>query len=197
MLLILFCYKVFVHWKIKITQFPDGLHLNLNLILFAFVKGLLVVARWLTWTLVHKKARELKKILGCLPTKPISPIDNWIHGTFFKPWAQPYNFFRKCSSVDSKIYPENSGILSLFLPYLIIGTGVTNSSFFVSALATAGWVCFCKIFTDKHLVHRMHAHKSLCICLKYINFFTYKYRNHRFGSLIKEFRAWTNILQKQ
>ena len=194
MLLILFCYKVFVHRKIKITQFPDGLHLNLNLILFAFVKGLHVVARWLTWTLAHKKARELKKILGCLPTKPISPrqLD-----PFFKPWAQPYNFFRKCSSVDSKIYPENSGILSLFLPYLIIGTGVTNSSFFVSALATAGWVCFCKIFTDKHLVHRMHAQKSLCTCLKYINFFTYKYRNHRFGSLIKEFRAWTNILQKQ
>ena len=198
MLLILFCYKVFVHWKIKITQFPDGLHLNSNLILFVFVKGLHVVARWLTWNLAHKKARELKKILGCLPTKPISPrqLDPW---DFFQALSSTlaYNFFRKCSSVDSKIYPENSGILSLFLPYLIIGTGVTNSFFFVSALATTGWVCFCKIFIDKHLVHGMHAHKRLCIYLKYVNFFTYKYRNHRFGSLIKEFRAWTNILQKQ
>ena len=196
MLLILFCYKVFVHWKIKITQFPDGLHLNLNLILFAFVKGLHVVARWLTWTLAIRRQESLKRYLAAYQQNLLA-LDNWIHGTFFKPWAQPYNFFRKCSSVDSKIYPENSGILSLFLPYLIIGTGVTNSSFFASALATAGWVCFCKIFTDKHLVHRMHAHKSLCIYLKYVNFFTYKYRNHRFGSLIKEFRAWTNILQKQ
>ena len=196
MLLILFCYKVFVHWKIKITQFPDGLHLNLNLILFAFVKGLHVVARWLTWTLAIRRQESLKRYLAAYQQNLLA-LDNWIHGTFFKPWAQPYNFFRKCSSVDSKIYPENSGILSLFLPYLIIGTGVTNSFFFVSALATTGWVCFCKIFIDKHLVHGMHAHKRLCIYLKYVNFFTYKYRNHRFGSLIKEFRAWTNILQKQ
>ena len=94
MLLILFCYKFFVHWKIKITQFPDGLHLNLNLILFAFVKGLHVVARWLTWTLAHKKARELKKILGCLPTKPISPrqLDPW---DFFQALSSTLQFFQK------------------------------------------------------------------------------------------------------
>ena len=143
-----------------------------------------------------RRQESLKRYLAAYQQNLLA-LDNWIHGTFFKPWAQPYNFFRKCSSVDSKIYPENSGILSLFLPYLIIGTGVTNSFFFVSALATTGWVCFCKIFIDKHLVHGMHAHKRLCIYLKYVNFFTYKYRNHRFGSLIKEFRAWTNILQKQ
>ena len=39
--------------------------------------------------------------------------------------------------------------------------------------------------------------QELVYLLEYVNFFTYKYRNHRFGRLIKESRAWTNILQKQ